>query len=48
VAARNQLLRQRGHHAARELANRLDAALREQVPPPRDDDDDDFESGGSR
>ncbi len=28
VAARNQLLRARGHHAARALAERLDAALR--------------------
>jgi HPr kinase/phosphorylase len=30
VAARNQVLRSRGHHAARELANRLDQRLREQ------------------
>ena len=29
VAARNQLLRARGHHAARALADRLDQALRE-------------------
>ena len=29
VAARNQLLRARGHHAARELAERLDRRLRE-------------------
>src|SRR6266508_2162555 len=29
VAARNQLLRSRGHHAARELAARLDRTLRE-------------------
>src|SRR3954464_11017041 len=48
VAARNQLLRQRGHHAARELANRLDAALREQSPPARDEDEEEIESGGSR
>src|SRR3954462_10293427 len=48
VAARNQLLRQRGHHAARELANRLDAALREQSGLPRDEDDEEIESGGSR
>jgi HPr kinase/phosphorylase len=48
VAARNQLLRQRGHHAARELANRLDASLREQARPPHDDEDEEIESGGSR
>jgi HPr kinase/phosphorylase len=48
VAARNQLLRQRGHHAARELANRLDAALREQSGLSRDEDDEEIESGDSR
>ena len=48
VAARNQLLRQRGHHAARELADRLDASLREQAPPSPDEEDDEIESGGSR
>jgi HPr kinase/phosphorylase len=48
VAARNQLLRQRGHHAARELANRLDASLREQARPSHDDEDEEIESGGSR
>jgi HPr kinase/phosphorylase len=48
VAARNQLLRQRGHHAARELAARLDAALREQSSMARDEDDEEIESGGSR
>jgi serine kinase of HPr protein (carbohydrate metabolism regulator) len=48
VAARNQLLRQRGHHAARELANRLEASLREQSQPPPDEDDDEIESGGAR
>src|SRR5262245_19323801 len=48
VAARNQLLRQRGHHAARELANRLDAALREQSAPSPDEEDEEIESGGSR
>jgi HPr kinase/phosphorylase len=31
VAARNQVLRARGHHAARELATRLDNRLREQA-----------------
>src|SRR5262249_54470846 len=43
VAARNQLLRARGHHAARELAQRLETALRqtESVPalPPDEDDE---------
>ena len=48
VAARNQLLRQRGHHAARELASRLDAALREQSTPTPDEEDEEIESGGSR
>jgi HPr kinase/phosphorylase len=48
VAARNQLLRQRGHHAARELANRLDAALREQSRPSPDEEDEEIESGGTR
>jgi HPr kinase/phosphorylase len=31
VAARNQLLRARGHHAARRLADRLDAQLRREA-----------------
>jgi HPr kinase/phosphorylase len=50
VAARNQLLRQRGHHAARALADRLDASLREQSqpPPPADEEDEEIESGGGR
>jgi len=48
VAARNQLLRQRGHHAARELANRLDAALRDQSRLPLDEEDDELEPGGAR
>jgi HPr kinase/phosphorylase len=48
VAARNQLLRQRGHHAARELANRLEASLREQAPPSLDEEDEEIESGGSQ
>jgi len=48
VAARNQLLRQRGHHAARELANRLDASLREQGRPSPDEEDEEIESGGAR
>src|SRR6476620_922888 len=44
VAARNQLLRQRGHHAARQLAERLEASLREQARPPHDEEDDEIES----
>ena len=49
VAARNQLLRQRGHHAARALAERLEASLREQSQPPApDEDDEEIESGGAR
>jgi HPr kinase/phosphorylase len=47
VAARNQLLRQRGHHAARELALRLEASLRERSHA-ADDEDDEIESGGTR
>jgi len=46
VAARNQLLRQRGHHAARELAARLERTLRaEPVAAPEggtEDDDEDL------
>ncbi len=48
VAARNQLLRQRGHHAARQLAERLDASLREQAQPAADEEDEEIESGGGR
>jgi len=54
VAARNQLLRSRGHHAARILAARLDETLRlaSVVPAethlPDDDEDDDIEGGGLR
>jgi HPr kinase/phosphorylase len=45
VAARNQLLRSRGHHAARILADRLDAALQAgRVPSGHGDDEDDEES----
>jgi HPr kinase/phosphorylase len=42
VAARNQLLRSRGHHAARALADRLDQALRAGAGPstrPEDEED---------
>ena len=48
VAARNQLLRQRGHHAARAFADRLDASLREQALPPPDEEDEEIESGEGR
>ncbi len=42
VAARNQLLKARGHHAARALAERLDEALRERnVRVPDDEEDED-------
>jgi HPr kinase/phosphorylase len=42
VAARNQLLRSRGHHAARALADRLEAALRQAsalASPPDEEDE---------
>lgn len=48
VAARNQLLRARGHHAARELAERLDRSLRQGMLPSLDDDDEELEPGGNR
>ena len=42
VAARNQLLRMRGHHAARELAKRLEDTLRQgMLPIPADHDEED-------
>src|SRR3954469_25209995 len=42
VAARNQLLRMRGHHAARELARRLDETLRQGIlSTPTEDDEED-------
>jgi HPr kinase/phosphorylase len=55
VAARNQLLRARGHHAARLLAERLDRTLRQDdttpVLPgfvePDEADEDDLEPGGA-
>ena len=51
VAARNQLLRARGHHAARILAARLEETLRHAAvvpvtPVPDDDEDDDDDRGG--
>ncbi|MDO8793439.1 MAG: HPr(Ser) kinase/phosphatase [Vicinamibacterales bacterium] len=49
VAARNQLLRARGHHAARALAERLEQALRESTLPSDDEEEDEeVEPGGSR
>ena len=49
VAARNQLLRSRGHHAARALAERLDHALRQAaLESTTDEDDEELEPGGNR
>jgi HPr kinase/phosphorylase len=49
VAARNQLLRSRGHHAARALAQRLEEALRRgPLQSPADEEDEELEPGGSR
>jgi HPr kinase/phosphorylase len=51
VAARNQLLRARGHHAARLFANRLEQSLRDAVVPPDtepEDEEDDVEAGDSQ
>ena len=39
VAARNQLLRARGHHAARKLAERLEASLRAETIPAPDEEE---------
>jgi HPr kinase/phosphorylase len=48
VAARNQLLRTRGINAARDLAARLDARLREEPTPDHAENaDDDLDRGGS-
>jgi len=50
VAARNQLLRARGHHAARAFAERLEQRLRREadaVAAP-DEEDEELESGGGR
>ncbi|MBI4265566.1 MAG: HPr(Ser) kinase/phosphatase [Acidobacteria bacterium] len=46
VAARNQLLRARGRHAARELAARLDARLRGGPSEADGDTDEDLDHGG--
>jgi HPr kinase/phosphorylase len=49
VAARNQLLRARGHHAARALAERLAATLHQDgVAPEDEDEDEELEPGGPR
>lgn len=51
VAARNQLLRARGHHAARLLAARLEESLRRSAAPADgadEEEDDDFLDGGPR
>src|SRR5262245_4188080 len=51
VAARNQLLRSRGHHAPRPLATRLEHSLRRAATaPPREEDEEDeeLEAGGGR
>src|SRR5205823_4722974 len=42
VAARNQLLRSRGHHAARRLADRLERTLRGETIPALDDEDEEL------
>src|SRR6185295_10543012 len=48
VAARNQLLRARGHHAARALAERLEQTLRQSALPADDEEDEEVEPGGPR
>jgi HPr kinase/phosphorylase len=51
VAARNQLLRLRGHHAAQAFADRVAEALRRGEPPAPvqdDEEDEEIESGGLR
>jgi HPr kinase/phosphorylase len=48
VAARNQLLRARGAHAARALAARLEEQLRRASVSAPDEDDEELERGGSR
>jgi HPr kinase/phosphorylase len=47
VAARNQLLRARGHHAARALADRLERSLRQASVPALEEDDEELEPGGT-
>jgi HPr kinase/phosphorylase len=48
VAARNQLLRSRGHHAARAMAERLERTLRDAAQPSLDEEDEELEPGGNR
>src|SRR3989449_6085127 len=48
VAARNQLLKARGHHAARAFAERLEQTLRAPAVDSADDEDEELEPGGSR
>jgi HPr kinase/phosphorylase len=51
VAARNQLLRSRGRHAAREFADRLARTLRQAASVSgdgEDEDDEELEPGGAR
>ncbi len=48
VAARNQLLRSRGHHAARALADRLERTLRDEALPALEEEDDEIETGESQ
>ena len=48
VAARNQLLRSRGHHAARLLAERLEQTLRQSTLASEDEEDEEVERGGPR
>ncbi len=48
VAARNQLLRSRGHHAARALADRLERTLRDEAMPALEEEDEEIESGESQ
>jgi HPr kinase/phosphorylase len=48
VAARNQLLRARGHNAAGILADRLDRTLRRPAARAGDEEDEELEAGGGR
>jgi HPr kinase/phosphorylase len=48
VAARNQLLRSRGHHAARLLADRVARTLRQSGAAAGEDTDEELEAGGGR
>jgi HPr kinase/phosphorylase len=48
VAARSQLLRARGQHAARRLAARLERTLRGPARDAQDEEDEDLEPGGPR